>query len=307
MEEIMRRYLLCALGLSFFIALKTVECAYAAPAPSRVIAILVGNTKNAELGKSALTNINNMRMLLNYDIHGAGKIDIDEFNVMGAGFSCAAIERILAGKPDVSGKKLDVSPSDTVIFYYAGHGYRVEPAQASDKFPLLECSSIRTLSAPELQPDKDLRFSWIMDKLFAMKPRLVIGIADACNVEVYAKGGAISRGVDYLPGEGARRLFLEYKGMLSFSGSVPRGESYYYPPEQPDGGLFTNQLLNSILDELVRAKSSDTQPSWEAIEAAATKPIKPTLDLPLPATQQPQFDDYRDDPVRKLRIVGNAN
>jgi hypothetical protein len=278
--------------LSFFVGL----CGEAsAMTQGRVLAILVGNTNNPDLGKSVAANISNLETLLsfniNHDLQGkpvSEPVEVDVFKIVGSNFSCTAIEQLLAGQPDKTGKRLSVQPTDTVVFYYSGHGYHAEPS--SDKMPTLLCSSTSTLAAPQLQPSKDLRLSDIMNRITALKPRFAMGIADACNTSVYVGKMAGAKGVTKASWVGLRSLFLGNPGKLAFWGAVA-GTDSEYPNNRAAPSLFTQQLLNSLVEG-----SAKESPNWADIAAAASAPIDSALIEPPPSppfVQRPQFDDFK--------------
>src|SRR5258708_19466731 len=73
-------------------------------------------------------------------------------------------------------------------------------------------------------------------------------------------------------------------GTLVMSGAIPGEFSWYMTAGASLGGFFTNQLLESINQNIVR---SGARVGWEAIAADAVKPIfVPTIP---PVTQNPQY------------------
>jgi hypothetical protein len=74
---------------------------------------------------------------------------------------------------------LKVTPDEPVVFYYAGHGFR--RPNTPTEFPLFDCK----ISPPDKDSDPEIGPSIIVDMLTQYKrPRLVLAIADACNVIV---------------------------------------------------------------------------------------------------------------------------
>jgi len=161
---------------------------------------------------------------------------------------------------------LSVSPDDVVLFYYSGHG--ANPG-GGDRWPTL---GVEGQSGSNL-----LKLTSVKDILTAKKPRLLITIADACNVIV---PGITSRGRQQRSQPvGFKKLFLGYEGYIIASSSVP--EQYSFGDPQV-GGYFTNQLLAALNE--VQASSN---PDWKAIETAATKEIK--VSHPEQSKQSPQM------------------
>jgi Caspase domain len=204
-----------------------------------VHAVIVGDTRSS-LGKGAERSIQQMKDLLaliestGKDIKdiktGENKKDIQLHTVVvqGEGFSCTGINRAVANLP--------VSEGDTVLFYYAGHGRR--SSQTGSKFPEFDCERV--------QNDQRSELALVIDTLVNKKPRLVIGIADACNRPSPVERKALT--LPAIPGAGLRRLFLEgYRGKLMLSGVEPGGDAYYSTREDGAvGGFFTDQFLGAV-------------------------------------------------------------
>jgi len=258
----------------------------AASAQGRMIAIIAAATDDASIGTSVQTNVDNVKLLLWQVKHIAG-IDVDEFDAVGVDFNCAHITRILSGVPDENGHRLAVTPSDTLLFYYAGHGYRTEPAN-HDKFPLLWCSEFERNGGTQ-----DLSLSGAMARMAKLNPRLVIGIADACN-SLLPQGP--SKGVAVPTAKTLQSLFLHYRGSAAFSASSPGEYAWYITANAGGGGgLFTNKLLDDI---------DGNKATWAAVAADVIVPIVVTAPEGN-QVQTPQFDDFRGIPARALTALGN--
>jgi hypothetical protein len=260
----------------------------------RVLAIVVGATNDNDesgIGSAVVTNLKNIRFLLG-QMRSIAHLDTEEFDALDDHFDCQRINDILAGKVLGSSRKpLSVRRGvDTVLFYYAGHGYR--DTVATDKFPILWCSQ---LNGPPLE---DLRLTDIMGKLFNLGPRLAIGIADACN---YAIGQeSAGKGLAVPTEANLRALFAGYRGMVTMSAAKSGTTAWYsvVPENNPGGGFFSNKLLRLI----------NTQATWEAIEGDLMDPdTQDPIVVPgagkngASVIQQPIADDYHEDARRALR------
>jgi len=276
----------------------TLVCAARAQPSGRVVAIVVANTLDGEIGKSAASDGQNIDDLVRQDLKVTGGIPVQLFDVSGKDFKCATIEKILKGGA-FRGQKLSIGPSDTVLFFYAGHGYNGGAVAQSSKFPTLMCSNLNQI--PE--PKKDLSLAGIVRQIGMFRPRLVIAVADACNESIFPGEFAIHKGLARPSADKLRQLFLGYRGTLIFSGAVV-GEKSWFPDQRAGVSVFTGQFLTAYSDELTASANEERQPRWETIETAATATITPSEILPIPAVQQPQSN--RDDSHRGLVYCGDA-
>lgn len=269
--------------------------------PPRVVAIIAGATLatgspgSPGIGRGVKHNVERFQGMLE-ELRTTGGIPVLKYVAVGRDFGCAKINEILG--------KLELKANDTVVFYYAGHGLRSEtPATAGApgaKFPALWCTYPMGPNA------QDLHFTAVVNRLHAMGPRLVIGIADACNRE--SLEGPQARGGFFRYAKASlRQLWLGYKGVLMFSAAIPGEDAYYAAPrdlEAPAYGFFSQQLFDAIEQELVdTAELPAFPPKWETIAAAATK------EIPVPQVndiQHPQFEDFAGDPQRRLQSTGLA-
>lgn len=266
--------------------------------PPRVVAIIAGATlalgtpENPGIGRGVKHNVKRFEDMLE-ELRTTGGIPVLKYVAVGRNFGCAQINKILA--------KLQLKSNDTVVFYYAGHGLRSEaPATAGGpgtKFPALWCTY------PNGPNSQDLHFAAVVNKLYTMGPRLVIGIADACNRE--SLEGPTARGGFFRYARASlRQLWLGYKGVLMFSAAIPGEDAYYAAPRDQEAaayGFFSQQLFDAIEQEVVAAEMPASPPEWETIAAAATK------EIPVPQVndvQHPQFDAFADDPARRLHSIG---
>jgi hypothetical protein len=122
-----------------------------------------------------------------------------------------------------------------------------------------------------------LKLSVVKDALQRKNPRLLITMADACNVFV---PGITQRGrAEKNEAVGFKKLFLGYKGHIIASSSVPEQFSFSDPQ---NGGTFTRQFLMALNE--VQASSN---PDWESIRVKAIKDMP--VNRPDQKVQTPQM------------------
>lgn len=135
---------------------------------------------------------------------------------------------------------VDVNQDDVVFFYYAGHG-----ASGSSAFPMMYFGG----GAVDM--------AQVISGLYNKKPRLLIALADCCNV--FLTEGMES--APFLPikpinQESYHRLFLNSSGVVLAAGAAPGESAYGYSR----GGIFTNAFLTQcegMLDSL--------SPHWSGV------------------------------------------
>jgi hypothetical protein len=202
-------------------------------------------------------------------VDAADVADVNVVAVVGGDFSCNKIRAAVDG--------LTVGANDAVVFYYAGHGFRRTSAQS--KFPEFDCR--------RATGDRPTELVQIMDKLKAKSPRLLIGIADTCNVEI-PPSAAPGPTVPALPAnirKAMKHLFMEYKGVATMSGSVPGEFSWYRTSGPWVGGFFTTQFLAAFNESI---NDDTTRPRWEVIMLRSIEAMEiPTNPVTL---QHPQVE-----------------
>lgn len=238
-------------------------------------AVLVGDTQDASIGKGITANLKNMESFLD-TIELDGKINVSKTEIKGDNFNCKKITDAV--------EQLNVKPTDAVLFYYSGHGFRRDSTQT--QFPEFDC---RRTSAP----DRAELAGIVNDLIKEKSPKFLIAVADTCNKQTTAHIAAPPAG--FAPAErqaAFQRLFEGYSGTLIMSGAVPGEYSWYTVTGGSLGGFFTNQLLLAI-DQKIKEEGSKVR--WEDIATDATKTIF------IPGTSEPT---YQHPQSAALNLVG---
>ncbi len=233
--------------------------------------IVVGDTYDVSIGSGVKGNVANVRSWFSSAAKTLG-MQFQENLIIDSSFGCSAFQDSLT--------KDTVSPEDTVVFYYSGHGYRLQ-ADPSE-FPSFFCGQeVYTGSAPSLIQTAA--------KLSASGARLVIAIADTCNVliaqpQLPLPAFQFDR-IEVPRAEAYRNLLVRHRGSLIVSSSSPGEYSWYYP----NNGLFTAQLIRSLDKNTLPGASG----AWEKVLSDALIRIKvPTgsTENPVMIEQNPKAD-----------------
>lgn len=251
--------------------LELTDAAPTAAAPT-VHAVLVGDTQDPTIGVGVTANLNKMRAFLR-QVKDEGSITVVVKEVEGDRFSCSEILDAIRSIP--------ATASDTVIFYYAGHGFR--RADTQTQFPEFDCRRSKSPDRADLSGVTNSILKYGTPGSKAGPPRLVIAIADACNTDVLEEGEVPRQAGPRITSrpnraQAYKQLFLQYSGTLLMSASAPGTEAWYLQT----GGFFTTQLLGA-LDAHTR---TPMEARWEAIADDAGKQMFIPKDTP--TTQKPQ-------------------
>jgi hypothetical protein len=240
-----------------------------------IYAVLVGDTTDASIGVGITENLRKMRVFLE-QAKSEGELNVIVNEVKDDAFNCPSILAAV--------KALPVQASDTVLFYYSGHGFRRSNTQT--QFPEFDCRRSK-------DPDR-AEFSGIANLLLkpptgssTAPPRLLLVIADTCNRQIELPEQAVGPSTAAQPPSrknAFRHLFLQYSGTLMMSGSTPGEFSWYLNSGLQIGGFFTNQLLRAINGKIL---SEGANVRWEDIATDASKKIY--IPREEETTQTPQY------------------
>lgn len=156
-------------------------------------------------------------------------------------------------------QQLKIEPSDVIVFYFSGHGYRTQ--NKSTHWP--------NLNFEFNQPGLD--FKILADAIKAKNARLSLIFADCCNnfveqgFEPTPKAIDVNLPLKKINPQGYRRLFLEARGCIATCSSSPGEFSY----GSHFGGLYTQCFLASLNHEL-----ANPNPNWKNIISKASSYVK---------------------------------
>lgn len=216
----------------------------------RLHAVIVGDTNDQELSLGVRVNIERYEALAR-EIASATSRTSNVQVIKGNDFNCSNIIGAL--------NALTMGPKDIVMFFYAGHGFRVFGQRS--RFPRLWCNATTPAGTPLLE---DITMAlWTR----APQPRLVFSMADACNADLGAPPPQpADDAAKVRRKEAMTRLFAEHRGTLLLAGA-DMGEFSWYNVLGTAGGQFTLQLMRSLEEEFDRGK----QASWDRVITQATR------------------------------------
>lgn len=220
---------------------------------ANLIAVLIADTKDDEIGKECASDFNKMVLLVER-ISKHTQLNLIDLKIKGSDVNPKKIlEKI---------DSIQAEPEDVILFYYTGHGYRTKTMGSNPPWPIFEF--------PET--NEGLESEYMMSKLEAKKPRLLLAICDCCNVFLKKHESvpdlvrAVKPPRDKENSENYRRLFLETIGVIKIASAMPGEYSYTTEDEEESGGKFTIAFLKSLRKGMI---SSDP-PTWnEIIERSA--------------------------------------
>lgn len=217
------------------------------PRSEKMFLIVVANTNDATVGKSAVTDLKKVSGLFNSLATNLGITKVVPLYISGDGYSKAAVEAALLAlevqKP---------APIDIVVFYFSGHGFRLAGDQS--KYPRMSFRTAKNKANKEVGDNIPLED--VYKRINALKPRVNLVLGDCCNADIYEnpvlgtdmikpKGGG---SLGYFNMESAKKLFLPAMPLSIIVGSV---EKDHLSVGHPDIGgyythFFTAELVKNI-------------------------------------------------------------
>lgn len=207
------------------------------PRKEKMFLIIVANTNDETVGKSAKSDLQNVSSLFNKLAENVGIKTIIPIYISGNDFNKASVNAALAKL-----EQARPSSNDIVIFYYSGHGFRLP-----DDKSLYPNISFRTAKNRKDNVVGDyLPLEDIYKRISALKPNVCIVLGDCCNADIYqnpviggdliqAKGGGFLG--DFNP-KVAEKLFFPNAPVSIIIGSVE--EEHLSLGNPKIGGYFTH-------------------------------------------------------------------
>lgn len=205
--------------------------------------IVVANTLDATVGKSAVTDLKNVSTLFSNVASNLGISTVVPLYISGKEYSMAAVEAALLAL-----ESQKPSPIDIVVFYFSGHGFRL--AGDNSKYPRM---SFRTASnKANNEVGDNIPLEDVHERIKALKPRVSLVLGDCCNADIYEnpvlgedaikpKGGGTLGSFNI---EAARKLFLPPAPLSIIVGGVKKNHLSIGHPDI--GGYFTHFFLSEL-------------------------------------------------------------
>lgn len=146
------------------------------PRKEKMFLIIVANTDDETVGKSAKSDLQNVSSLFNKLAENVGIKTIVPIYISGNDFNKASVNAALAqleqSKP---------SSDDIVIFYYSGHGFRLP----GDKSLYPNISFRNAKNRKDNVVGDYLPLENVYKRISALKPNVCLVLGDCCNADIY--------------------------------------------------------------------------------------------------------------------------
>jgi Caspase domain len=186
----------------------------------KLFMVIVADTLDKKIGKSAAADLKNMKETV-------GEL-CDKIGIRKENFRLQVLAGKQCEKKNVIAAVNKITPgvNDIVIFYYSGHGFRVNSV---DTFPHIKATSINTDSVNIVKNSLRIKED-IFDKIKLKKARLTLVISDCCNDDIgrpkdQGPKPPKTRGGDWVLNEkNTRDLFLNEKPVSILVTAAKNGE-----------------------------------------------------------------------------------
>lgn len=243
--------------------------------PERMFLLVVANTNDATVGKSAQTDLGKVSHLFTTLASDLGIVKISPVLISGNGYSKQAVENALS-----TIEKQRPSSTDIIVFYFSGHGFRLQ----ADK-SLYPRMSFRTAgNKANNEVGENMPLEDVYNRMKALNPRVCMILGDCCNADIYAnpifgddmitpKGGGYLGNFNIANG---KKLFLPPAPVSIIIGSVSKN---HFSVGHPDiGGYYTHFFTAELEKNLwgyysnsVKLFGGQGNASWLRMALAARK------------------------------------
>jgi hypothetical protein len=154
-------------------------------------------------------------------------------------------------------EKLKVETTDTLLFYFSGHG-----AWDEKKGQYLQ------LYSGSEKKKGDLFRSTLVEKLKAKKPRLLVCLTDCCNAEMPSRAALTRDLKNPVQWETVQALLLQPSGTVDMTSSAKGELSWTLPPDKqtnPQGSIFTVAVVDFFRHKLQK------KPDWDFTQRTVAK------------------------------------
>ena len=232
--------------------------------------LLLADINDGNIGPSTKVDINNVESILRDASKNTG-LPIDVKIIEGNQLNQSNVTNAVTS--------WNISSTDSVVFYYSGHGYR--SANKTTKWPMLYIKG---------NSGQGIDLQWVIDTINSKNPRMAIIISDSCNnVANFSSSRSINtRAMRSEKKEAWKKLFTDFSGRIYASASIPGQVAW---GDNSTGGAFTLKFLSSL-----RGEVTESDANWDDIMKLSTQKIGSGS-----TTQDPQYE------IQSNTIPNNPN
>jgi hypothetical protein len=231
----------------------------------KMFLVIVANTEDSSVGVSAKTDLQNVSRLFTNLARDLGITKFSPVYISGSTYSKEAVEFALTRV-----QREQPSRQDIVIFYYSGHGFRLQ--EDTSKYPRMSFRTVQNKKNKEV--GENIPLQTVFDKITALKPGVALVIGDCCNADIFEnpvlgndmirpKGGGVLGNFNTAA---ARKLFFPPATSSIIVGSVKQGHLSVGNPGI--GGYFTH-FFSTQLEKSLWGYYSNTLGTFQGKSAVS--------------------------------------